>query len=728
MEPVSLEKAAVVQFGSYRIDLGQKLLFSGTDIVPLAPKAFETLLALVEEAGRVVEKEALLKRVWPDTFVEEGSLARNVSILRKVLGQNAEDQTFIETIPKRGYRFVAPVTRSRSSGTSELDPALALTRELDPIKGREPARRWIWAAVGAAVIVVSVVAAGLFVRLVPGGNPPAPTVLRLGFTLPASEPFSVYTGGATCAIALSPDGTFLVYSALSVATNRTHLYVRRLDQFEARLITDSADANNPFVSPDSRWIGFFSPDGMLKTVSVSGGQPKTVALADDTGDAEWESDDTILFTTRQGLMRVASTGGAPQPVTRVDSQRRELRHMWPHLLPGGRDVLLTVQSASSSHIDVRTDVVSLSTGARRTLLPDAAFARYVSSGHLIYSAGGSMVSVPFDPMQMAVTGEPTKLPEEVAATQDSAHLSLARDGTLAYVHGGPAQLQKSLVIVDASGRATTLPAPARAYMGPRVSPDGSKALVLLWQSGLSDVWMYDFSRNTLTRVTSSGTAGWAIWSPDGRSVVYQDAPERANNLFIQPVDGSAPPHRLTSSSQDQWPHSFSHDGRTILATQADPGPLHGNVWSVPTGTEMPRSLLNPQAYEQWGGWPSQDGRWLAYVSDETGRFEVYVTDLPDLKTKWQVSTGGGQEPVWSKSGRELFFREGNRMMSVLFGPSTTQPSRPVTLFEGAYVVCCPGLAQYDVMPDGRRFLMIKDSDQESFTELRVVKSWGALAH
>ena len=272
MEPVSLEKAAVVQFGSYRIDLGQKLLFSGTDIVPLAPKAFETLLALVEEAGRVVEKEALLKRVWPDTFVEEGSLARNVSILRKVLGQNAEDQTFIETIPKRGYRFVAPVTRSRSTGPVEPAPPPTVGA-LEPTKKPERTRRRIWGVAGVVTVVASVAAVGFFVRPFRNGHPPAPTVLRLGFTLPASEPFSVYAGGPSCAIALSPDGTFVVYSAESVATNRSHLYVRRLDQFEARPIADSADAFNPFVSPDSRLIGFFSPDGKLKTVSVSGGQP-----------------------------------------------------------------------------------------------------------------------------------------------------------------------------------------------------------------------------------------------------------------------------------------------------------------------------------------------------------------------------------------------------------------------------------------------------------------------
>ena len=269
MEPVSLEKAAAVQFGSYRIDLGQKLLFSGADIVPLAPKAFETLLALVEEAGRVVEKEALLKRVWPDTFVEEGSLARNVSILRKVLGQNAEDQTFIETIPKRGYRFVAPVTRSGSTGSVE-PLRLRCPRESANIKARP--RAVIWVKVGDAVI--RGVCGG---RRTFGGRSRAithqPTVLRLGFTLPASEPFEVYTGGAACAIALSPDGTFVVYGALNIATNRSHLYVRRLDQFEARLITNSANALNPFVSPDSRWIGFFSSDGQLKKVPVSGGQP-----------------------------------------------------------------------------------------------------------------------------------------------------------------------------------------------------------------------------------------------------------------------------------------------------------------------------------------------------------------------------------------------------------------------------------------------------------------------
>lgn len=717
---MSLEAPPDLEFGTFRIDREQRLLFSGTEIVPLAPKTFDTLLALVEGQGRIVEKDALLKRVWPDTFVEEGSLARNVSILRKTLGRGDDDQTYIETVPKRGYRFVANV--------KPVSPVVTPLERPEPrvVSLHETKRP---RALLVAAVTVGVVIAGW------GGwfwskttNPRPSGVMRLGFTLPSSEPFEVYNGSPITSVAIASDGSFVVYGAFSTATGKSHLYLRRLDQFDAQLVPGSEGGFSPFIAPNGSAIGFFTNDS-LKRVDRSGARSETLAMVRGDGyGAEWQDDGTIIFDSGHGLARIASTGGTPQALTTVDEAGGEVHHLWPHLLPGGTDLLFTVQTVSPQGVEARIDTVTLASGRRRTILGNAAHARYLpGTGHLIYSSGGSILGVPFDAGKGAIAGQPVKLLDDVAATKDSAHLSVSRDGTLAYIRGRPVELRRSLVVVDRSGNATTLPAPPRAYQGPRVSADGQHALVYLWESGRSDVWTFDFVRHGLTRLTSSGTATLPVWSADGRSAVYQDYRDGPSNVVVQSIDGSTSARKVSPSAQEQWPHSFSPDGRHVIYTQGDPGPRHGNVWAAAIdGEPAPHALLPQQSHEQWGGWPSSDGRWLAYVSDETGQFEVYITDLPRLARKWQVSTNGGHEPVWSKTGGELFYREGNRVLSVSVGAAPqSRPGKPIALFEGAYVACCPGLPQYDTMPDGG-FLMIRDdTDETVFTELRVVKGWAS---
>ena len=254
--------------------------------------------------------------------------------------------------------------------------------------------------------------------------------MRLGFTLPSTEPFEVYNGSPISSVAIASDGSFVIYGAVSTATGKSHLYSRRLDQFEAQLVPDSEGGFNPFIAPDGSAIGFFTND-TLRKVEKSGGRSEPLATAPGGNGAEWQDDGTIIFDAGRGLARVSSKGGTPQAVTTVDEARGEVHHLWPHLLPGGNDLLFTVQTVSSQGVEARIDAVSLSSGRRHTILENGSYARYLPAArHLIFSSGGSIFGVPFDAAKIAIAGQPVKLLDDVAATKDSAHLSVSRDGTL----------------------------------------------------------------------------------------------------------------------------------------------------------------------------------------------------------------------------------------------------------------------------------------------------------
>jgi hypothetical protein len=471
-------------------------------------------------------------------------------------------------------------------------------------------------------------------------------------------------------------------------------------------------------------VGFFA-QGKLKKVSLSGGAPLTLCSAPSNRGGSWSPDDTIIFTPSltSGLFRVSAAGGTPKPLTIPDRNKGEYGHRWPEILPGGKAVLFTVWTGSIFD-NAQIGVLSLETGEHRVLVEGGTYARYVPSGYLVYARAGGLLATPFDLKRLQVTGPAVLVLEGVStgSTFGGAEFGASADGSLAYVPGGLSGAGRTLLWVDRKGAAQLLPAPPRGYISPRLSPDGRWLAVSIEGTNLG-LWLYELARGTLTPLTASVPIPFPIWTPDGKRVTFTFG--GAFNPYWMPADGSGAPERLTTSENAQWPGSWSPDGHVLAFTELDPT-TGWDIWVMKLEAERkPRPFLQTLSNE-YGPMFSPDGRWLAYGSDESGRQEIYVRPFPGPGGKSQISTEGGTEPVWARNGQELFYRNGDKMMAAAV---ETKPvfaaAKPKLLFEGHYETAVFVFEpNYDAASDGKRFLMVKASEQESaLTQLNVVLNW-----
>jgi serine/threonine protein kinase/Tol biopolymer transport system component len=548
--------------------------------------------------------------------------------------------------------------------------------------------------------------------------PPRP-VTRTVINLPPGQQLAGLQNGP--AVALSPDGTRLAYVANQSSLQQ--LYLRAMDSLEARPIPGTEGAFSPFFSPDGQWLGFFL-GGKLKKVSVNGGTALTIADGAFPFGASWGSQGTIAFpTSGPVLQQVADAGGTPQPLTRFE--KGEIGHLWPEFLPGGKALLFVAATALNVN-NAQIAVQPVGTGERRNLVQGATQPRYASSGHLVYAQGDSLMAAPFDTQRLAVTGAAVPVVEGVLqfTTTGAAQYSFSATGSLVYVPGSGQGAQSKLVWVNRNGVERPLAAPAHVYLNPRLSPDSRRVAVGIKEQD-SQVWLYDLSRETLTRFTFEGSTNETpVWTPDGKRIAFLSNKEGPQNIFWQLADGSGGLERLTSSGYLQAPHSWSPDGQLLAFIEIDPR-TGTDIWVLRLSDRKAQPFLRTQFAE---GVPrfSPDGRWLAYVSNESGRVEVYVQPYPGPGGKYLISTEGGTEPVWNPNGRELFYRGGDKMMAV---DITTQPSfsagKPRMLFKGQYVPTVTSPPYYDVSPDGQRFLMLKPDEQTSSapTQIVVVQNW-----
>jgi Tol biopolymer transport system component/tRNA A-37 threonylcarbamoyl transferase component Bud32 len=560
---------------------------------------------------------------------------------------------------------------------------------------------------------------------------PAPRpVARLVINL---SPTDWMTAGPISHIVLSPDGSRLVYAAARGGTSQ--LYVRPIDRFEATPIPGTERAGSPFFSPDGQSVGFFA-ESKLKRVSLSGGAPITVCVAADNRGGSWGPDDTIIFSPSllTGLFRVAAAGGTPTPLTTLDREKGEFGHRYPEILPGGKAVLFTIHTNSNFDY-ARIGVLSLETGERRVLIEGGTYARYVPTGHLVYARAGGLLAVPFDLKRLQVTGPPVSILEGVTMNTSFgiAEFSPSADGSLAYIPGGATGGDRTLFWVDRKGATQQLPAPPRGYMSPRLSPDGRRLAVGI-EGANPGVWVYDLERGTLTRLIENQIwFPWPIWSPDGKHVTFQSAPDGMLNVYWMPADGSGAAERLTAAENYKVPGAWSPDGKVLAYTEVDPATgLHVRILNL--GADPSAALraggkglpFLPPPSNEGGPAFSPDGRWLAYQSEESGRSEIYVRPFPGPGGKSLISTDGGTEPVWARNGRELFYRNSDKMMATAVETKPTfVAAKPRLLFEGHYETGFYAFEpNYDVSPDGQRFLMIKASEQESGpVHINVVLNW-----
>ncbi|HEY4579631.1 MAG TPA: protein kinase [Candidatus Acidoferrales bacterium] len=567
---------------------------------------------------------------------------------------------------------------------------------------------------GVALLVGAVIAGLAIWNLRPA--PPQP-VTRTVITLPPGDRLSAID---IPGVALSPDGNLLAYGAVRGGTQQ--IFLRAINSLEARPIPGTEGAVNPFFSPDGQWVGFFQ-SGNLKKISVTGGASVTLGDVVDSRGASWGSQGTISFapTAVAALQQVSDAGGMPQPFTRLE--KGETSHRWPEYLPGGNAVLFA--AGSGNWDDAQVAVQSVGTGERRNLIAGGTYPRYAPSGHLVYARRGSLMAVPFDPDRLEITGAAVPVVEGLQqSTTGEAKYSISATGSLIYVSGGTGQgAQRRLVWVSRNGAEQPLAAPARNYQQPRLSPDGRRVAVQIDERE-AQIWLYDLARETTTRLTFEGNRSETpLWTPDGKRVVFYSTKEGPQNLFWQMADGTGGLERLITSEYNHVPMSWSPDGRLLAFTQITAG---RDIWVLRLDDRKAEPFLRTPFIEGAAQF-SSDGRWLAYVSDESGRPEIYVQPYPGPGGKWQISTDGGTEPMWNRNGRELFYRSGNKMMSV---EVTTQPAfsagRPRMLFERPYVsIPLPQTYQYyDVSPDGQRFLMVKESEQATYaTQINVVLNW-----
>jgi len=573
--------------------------------------------------------------------------------------------------------------------------------------------RWHrFALISAAALITGSIATGTAVWL--GTRQEPPRVSRL--TVSTTPPTALTINGVDRDLAITPDGSRVVY----VGNNGRELFVRPLDALESVSLFIGAP-RAPFVSPDGQWVGFVDGTNVLKKVPITGGPPITIATIDGVSrGATWTSRDTIVFatnTTGTGLQEAPAAGGPTAVLTRPDRARGEFDHLWPETLPGGRALLFTVFPVKGGIDAAEIAVFDRETGTQKVVFRGGSHAHYVGTGHLLYAAANTLRAVAFDPVTLETRGSPIPVVPEVVTTGGlggGVDAVVAGDGTLAYVRAvgldiGP----RTFVWVDRQGRETTIPAPPRTYLYPRIGPDGAR--VVAWSNDQeSDLWLWDLTRLTLTRLTfNPGQDLYPVWMPDGGRLIFASDREGPFNVFAQAADGTGSVERLTRSPNIQFPTAVSPDGRHAIFTETSPTTGDDIMQVELTGGRAVTPLVQSPFAER-NGIISPDSRWLAYEANDSGQLEVYVRPYPDVNAgRWQVSAGGGTRPLWSHDGQELFYVSpaGAVLRVGVERAAAWAATTPSTVVKEGYVTASPGFVGriYDVSRDRQRFLVLKSA-------------------
>ena len=547
-----------------------------------------------------------------------------------------------------------------------------------------------------------------------------PRILK--YTVPFPEKASAT--GLNMIPAVSPDGKHLAF--LASIDGKIGLWVRDLDSLSSRLLPGTEGSiRYPFWSPDSRFIAFFG-DGKLKKISVAGGPALT--LCDYSGGAggSWSKNDVIVFAnSASGLFRVPAAGGSATPVTALDPALGEESHRFPWFLPDGHHFLYVARSSDLEKSAVY--VADLNSKTRRLVLAANSNAVYSPPGRLLFIRDRTLMAQPFDADRLGATGDPVPIAEQVDYVNAIArgYFSASQNGVLAYSSGGGGA-NSQLTWIDRSGKPTgTLGEPGPVQWA-SISPDGKAVATdrLDRASGYYDIWLRDLTRGTASRFTfNSKTNEFPVWSPDGARIAYHSTRSAPGAIYQKTTSGAAQDEVLDQGAPNKRADDWSRDGRYIILETAAGGKTRGDIWVLPLfGDRKPFPYLQTEFNER-SAKLSPNGQWLAYASDETKQYEIYVQTFPSPGGKWQVSTNGGTSPVWSRDGKELFFIGADQKLMVIEvkGGAKFEASVPSPLFDTHLSTINPG---YDVSKDGR-FLMPVAIEQATTPPMTVVINWNA---
>jgi serine/threonine-protein kinase len=584
-------------------------------------------------------------------------------------------------------------------------PALPATVPSHPWSGKLG-----WIAAG----VLAIAAAGIGSVAYRSTRPaPLKPLVRLDVDLGSDLASISNVLGASSNIALSPDGTRLAFAS------QGKLFLRKLDQPKAVELLGTESGGSPFFSPDGQWIAFFAQN-KLKKIPVDGGAAVTLCDAPNANGGSWSEDGNIVLSLNgtEGLSRVSAAGGVPAPLTQLAAG--EDTHRFPQVLPGGKAILFTAGRSSVAFDGADIQVFTFADHKVKTLHRGGTYGRYVpaskDSGYLVYVTPGTLFAVPFDPVKLEVRGNPAPVLEQVTYSpgDGSAQFAITESpsgpGTSVFTSGGVGQQQLTVQWLDSTGKTQPLLSKPGAYLFPRLSPDGERLAI----NAGSDAWIYEARRDTMTRLTFNG-GGFPVWSPDSRYIVFY----KAGGLFWTRSDGAEQPQVLSQSVNGQVPFAFSPDGKRVIYIEAVSGagydiltlPVESDASGLRAGKPEPY-LRTP--FDEREPAISPDGRWLAYASNESGKYQVYVRAFPDTGSKWQISSDGGLYPQFSRNGRELFFRA--RDSSKLFVASYAArsdaffPEKPRVWVEKQMADTQLNGYNYDIAPDGKRVVALMPAE------------------
>jgi len=726
------ETPEILTFGPFRFDRRNGLLQSDGTEVALAAKARDLLECLLEQPGNVVPKEELLERVWGDTAVTEHSLTEGVRALRKVLGDDPRRPRFIQTVHRKGYRFIAPVTGDDEQPGDATAPVPIPAAELGGTAfartGWGPAA-WVLTGTGVGAILV-----GALVWFSPGDAPPPPQRTEFRITAPEGAFFPTST---VQSLVITPDGSTLMYVVLSEFSGGA-LYEHPLGGGEARPIpaTRGVPVGNGFISADGKRLGFLQ-NWWVKVLSLTDGEIMelcekcifaTPSIEPEGGT--WAGDDTIVFASRDSLMKISTQGGKPQLLIGPAPENTGGGYLLPSPLPGGEWILATLRHGRAAE-GAQIMVVNVETGEHAVVVENGVNAQYVASGHVVFVRDGDLWAVPFDLELRTPTGEPRFVRPGLLMSADNglAHFTVSLTGTLAYIPGAAYSKTYNIISTDRANNRQTLIEDRRTFNDVRMSPDGTKLAVETLDGNDTDIWIYDLE--TRTHIRSFGSKGTdesaPIWSPDGSRVAFASQDGVTSTIYWAPVDGESPDafagtDIVSMTGPSLIPTSWSPDGHIAYAVTTEGG---WDIWTVEIASGAAKPFAQTPRHEKSAAF-SPDGLWLAYSSDSEAdeSYVVRVAAFPLDDREIAEVDAWGDQLHWSQDGREIFYAGPGLWRIPVFSEPRSEPGFRLGDPEKLGVT---GLYshRFGVSPDGDRFVFTDDRSYASprATEIVVVVNW-----
>jgi serine/threonine-protein kinase len=700
--------------------MGEREITARSDVYALGAVLYEMLTGDPPFTGSTAQ--AIVARVVTES--PRPLLPQRHTIPRQV---EAAVLTALEKLPADRFASAAEFAAALK------DPSYATTTRVPVVEGpaavtaRAGAPRWLALGVPALALVLGGAAGALlWPKLRPA---PAPLLSQWSLALKSTQALQPPDPAGGGRIALSRDGRMLAYLGPSESGRR--LWLRRLDQLDATPIAGTEGASEPFFSPDGKRVGFLKSGTEVRIASLAGAPTITLFDKANTSSADWAEDGYIYFEVDSGIARMRATGGEAEPVYKIDVRQKEIATEWVHVLPGATGALFRLRHVGQGPADFEIMATHLPKGPAKHLVRGV-FATYAEGYLLVVTSDGKLIGIPFDAKKLEMTGAPIALLEGIGVRNNGFNIdfSVADNGTVAYTTGGT-QATRRAAWVSREGLVTPVDStwdPQGIIGSASLSPDGKAIAVTLSREGRRDVWVKRLPAGPFSRLTFTDTSsGRPSWSADARDVYYiaDRSGSGVGPIYARRSDGTGTPRLLFHTTVDFGQVAATHDGRWLLVRSAPPPPASPDILGLRVGDSVPVPLVATAATELFPA-VSPDGRWLAYSSDESGTFEIYVRPFPETAgAKWQVSTAGGQQPVWSSTGRELLYVNGrNEMVSAQIPPGPTFSVGPQhALFSVQQFAAVGAVPSYSLTPDDKRFLVLREGEAGQPGELVVSENW-----